>query len=175
MNYTEKRKVRIKKVVVSLWFDMAHLTDCLLEAVNVCQDGNRGRESIPLNNCQGEKMSICGSQSKRKFACMPMGGKSERCGSRGWHMKGVALRRIHVLFYRKGPVVSQQAPAQGYASQVFPASLRHLNMVSNHPGPIEPPVSGPPPFSVCHQEYVGPRPEQHTPAGDRQWPWKLFL
>ena len=51
-----------------------------------------------------EKMSICNSQSERKFVCMPMGGKSERCGSRGWHMKGAALNiqtlNHSLAFYR---------------------------------------------------------------------------
>ena len=39
-------------------------------------------------------------------------------------MKGAVLRHIHVVFRRKGPVVSQHAPAQGYAGRVFPACLR---------------------------------------------------
>ena len=82
MYYTAEKKVRIKTGVVSLWFDVAHLTDSLLEAIKACQGGNGGWETIPLNNCQGKK-SICSSQSERKFVCMPMGGKSERCGSRG--------------------------------------------------------------------------------------------
>ena len=93
-----------------------------------------------------------------------MGGKSERCGSRGWRMKGAALRRIYVLFYRKWPVVRQHTAAQWYASRVFPACLRHLNMVSNL-GPTEPPASGPSRFFVCRQECVGSRLEQHIPAG----------
>ena len=87
-------------------------------------------------------------------------------------MKGVALRHIHVRFYRKGPVMSQHAAAQGYASRVFPECLRHLNMVSNHPGPTELPASGPSRFSISRQECVDPRLEQHTRAGDRQWPCK---
>ena len=37
------------------WFDVAHLTYSLLEAIKVCQGGNGGRETIPLNNCQGKK------------------------------------------------------------------------------------------------------------------------
>ena len=53
--YTVEKKVRIKTAVVSLWFDVAHLTDSLLEAIKVCQGGNGGRETIPLNNCQGKK------------------------------------------------------------------------------------------------------------------------
>ena len=75
--YTVEKKV-IKTAVVSLWFEVAHLTDSLLEAIKVCQGGNGGRETIPLNNCQGKKMSIYSSQSEHKFVCMPMGGKSER-------------------------------------------------------------------------------------------------
>ena len=35
--------------------------------------------------------------------------------------------RHEKISYRKGPVVSQHAAAQVYASQVFPACLRHLN------------------------------------------------
>ena len=50
--YTVEKKVRIKIAVVSLWFDEAHLTDSLLEAIKVCQGGNGGRETIPLNNYQ---------------------------------------------------------------------------------------------------------------------------
>ena len=32
--------MRIKTAVVSLWFDVAHLTDSLLEAIKVCQGDN---------------------------------------------------------------------------------------------------------------------------------------
>ena len=53
--YTVEKKVRIKTAVVSLWVDVAHLTDSLLEAIKVCRGGNGGRETIPLNNCQGKK------------------------------------------------------------------------------------------------------------------------
>ena len=51
-------------------------------------------------------------------------------------MKGAVLRHIHVLFCRKEPVVSQHAPAQGYASRVFPACLRHLSRVTSHQRPL---------------------------------------
>ena len=34
--YTVEKKVRIKTAVVSLWFDVAHLTDSLLEAIKFC-------------------------------------------------------------------------------------------------------------------------------------------
>ena len=53
--YTVEKKVRIKTAVVSLWFNVAHLTDSLLEAIKVCQGGNGNRETFPLNNCQGKK------------------------------------------------------------------------------------------------------------------------
>ena len=127
------------------------LTACLKLSRWQKGPGEHSTEQLPSG-----KMSICSSQSERKFACMPVGGMSERCGLRGWHMKGAALRHtyIHVLFYKKGPVVSQHAAAQGYASRVFPACLRHLSMVSNHLGPTEPPTSGPSWFSVCRQEYI---------------------
>ena len=55
MYYTVEKKVRIKTAVVSLRFDVAHLTGNLLEAIKVCQGGNGGQETIPLNNCQGKK------------------------------------------------------------------------------------------------------------------------
>ena len=38
-------------------------------------------------------------------------------------MKRAVLRHTHVLFCRKGPVMSQHTAAQGYASRVFPAFL----------------------------------------------------
>ena len=56
-------------------------------------------------------------------------------------MKGAVLRHIHVLLCREGPVVSQHAAAQGYASRVFPACLRHLSRVSSHIRYTEPPAS----------------------------------
>ena len=40
--FTVEKKVRIKIAVVSLWFDVAYLTDSLLEAINVCQGGGGG-------------------------------------------------------------------------------------------------------------------------------------
>ena len=44
--------MRIKTVVVYLWFVVAHLTDSFLEAVKACQGGNRDWKVIPLNNCK---------------------------------------------------------------------------------------------------------------------------
>ena len=108
-----------------------------------------GPEDYSTEQLSRDKMSIYSSQSEHKFVCMPVGGKSERCGSRGWRMKGALLRHIHVLFCIKGPVVSQHAAAQGYASRVFPACLRHLSRVSNHLRPTEPPASEPSRISVC--------------------------
>ena len=82
--YTVEKKVRIKTAVVSLWFDVAHLTDSLLEAIKVCQGGWQwGQGDYSPKQLSREKMSICSSQSERKFVCMPMGGKSERCESKG--------------------------------------------------------------------------------------------
>ena len=90
-------------------------------------------------------------------------------------MKGAVLRHIHTLFCRKRPVVSQHAAAQGYASRVFPACLRHLSRVSSHLRPTKSPAFEPSRSSVSRQECWGPGLEQHTPAGGGQWPYKLSL
>ena len=59
--YTVEKKERIKTVVVSLWFDVAHLT-------------NGGRETILLNNCQGKKwVFIVVSPSANLSVCQWVG------------------------------------------------------------------------------------------------------
>ena len=63
-----------KTAVVSLWFDVAHLTDSLLEAIKVCQGDNGGRETIPLNNCQGKKgVFVVLSPSANVSVCQRVG------------------------------------------------------------------------------------------------------
>ena len=94
---------------------------------------------------------------------------------KGMTYEGSGTATYPCTILQKGPVVNQHAAAQGYASRVFPACLRHLNKMSNHLGPTEPPASGLSRFSVCRHECVGLRLEQHTPAGGGQWPYKLFL
>ena len=113
--YTEERKVRIKTVVVSLWFDMAHLTDSLLEAVRVAIVAGRAFHST---TAKGKNEFVVVSPSVNLPICQWVGNPNE-CGSRGWRMKGAALQHIHVLFYKKGPLASQQAAAQGYTSRDF--------------------------------------------------------
>ena len=45
---------RGKTAVVSLWFDVAHLTDSLLEAIKVCQVGNGGQEIVHWTSVKGK-------------------------------------------------------------------------------------------------------------------------
>ena len=47
--------VKIKTMEGSLWSEMAHLTDSCLEAVKICQGGNRSWEVIPLDDCKWVK------------------------------------------------------------------------------------------------------------------------
>ena len=80
-------------------------------------------------------------------------------------MLGVEWQLGHALSYRTGPVVSQHAAVPGCTSLVFPACPRHWSKVSNHSGPIEPPVSGPSQSFGCLLVCMGPRLEQRIPAG----------
>ena len=134
-------------MVISLWFDVAHtwMTACLKLSRFVKVAIEAGR-AFHWTTAKG-KVFVVVSPSVNLPVCQWVG--SARWWSRGWRMKGAALRHIHVLFHRKGRVVSQHAAAQGYASRVFPACLRHLNMVSKYPGPTELPAAGPSRFSVC--------------------------
>ena len=63
MYYTVEKEVRIKTAVVSLWFDVAHPTESLLEAIKVCQGGNGGRETIPVKSSVQNDKKINGNQS----------------------------------------------------------------------------------------------------------------
>ena len=69
--------------------------------------------------------------------------------------------------------MSQSDVARGFVSRACLAYLTHLSMVNSHLGPTEQPASEPFQFSylVCED----PRLEQHAPAGDRLWLYKLFL
>ena len=56
MCITKKETVKIKTVMVSLWSEVGHLTDSCLEAVKVCQSGNRNWEA------QGSKLTVASSK-----------------------------------------------------------------------------------------------------------------
>ena len=81
--YTVEKKVRVKTAVVSLWFDVAQLTDSLLEVIKVCQGDNGGRETIPLNNCQGKKSVFVVVSPRVNLSVRQWVGSRRDAGSRG--------------------------------------------------------------------------------------------
>ena len=71
--------------------------------------------------------------------------------------------------------MSQSDGARGFSSRACLAYLTHLSMVNSHLGPTELPASEPFRFSAYLLVCEDPRLEQHTPAGDGLWLYKLFF